>query len=177
MNKGSVLDTPLRFTRDDNMPVVVIYAPDGHRIVLSASAAMRSARELARAAKRAARRGDPAAVVSGHFNWLRNLPQRRWQSWRAGRPSFPLRAEVAVLLLPLATGIGTAVFIALTLLLGAATALHLIVWAPLAGLIAAVPLGWLGAILLIDHEELASRPPRGSRPRLVASDPALGGHK
>lgn len=166
------LDTPLKLAHGASERLVVIYSPKGERIVLSAAAALLSARELARAGRAAARHARQGAnVVPVHFNPLRRLPQRRWQAISLARKSQPLRWLVALLLLPVALAIASAgsFFVFLPILdaeltLGAGLLLALL------GVALAFPISWLIAPMVMSREERGCRPPPGSRPQLVTSN-------
>lgn len=169
-------DTPLRLARSADERVVVVYSPRGERIALSAAAAMLSARDLARAARLAARaRVRAASVVRVRFDNLRHLPQRHWQALRGRLRHQELRRTVAGLLLPLGIGIAAAlVLLSAIALLGAAAGLAAgLLLSPLIVALA-VLLSWIAAPWFMNRDEHVWRPPAGTRPKLVTSDGDAG---
>lgn len=169
-------DTPLKLAHGANERLVVVYSPKGERIVLSAAAALTSARVLMRAGQAAAREAERAGnVVAVRFDRLRRIPQRRWQTLRGVQRSQPLRWLVALMLLPVGLALGTAgAMFAAVALLSKETALGIGLFLPLVGLLLAVPLSWLIAPLAMSREERACRPLPGSRPQLVANNDFAG---
>lgn len=166
------LDTPLKLARGASERLVVLYSPKGERIVLSAAAALLSARELARAGRAAARHArDRANIVPVHFDPLRRLPQRRWQAIGLTRQSQPLRLLVALLLLPIGLAIASAgSVLAFLVIFDAPLTLGTMLLLQTLGAVLALPLSWLLAPLAMSSEERGCRPPPGSRPQLVASN-------
>lgn len=171
MSDFSVSDTPLRLGRSKEGRVVVVYTPSGERVMLSAAAAMLSARDLARAARVAARahRRD-GSIVRVRFDQVRHFPQRRWQAFRARLHQQGLRRLVAALLLPIGLSLSTPVIVwGAVAILGREAALALGLLLIAAAVLLALAISWIVAPLVMSRDELAVRPPLGSRPRLAAS--------
>jgi hypothetical protein len=134
---------------------------------MSPAAALLSARELARAARRARGQGRDN-VVCAHFP-ARRLLRRRWQSMRGWMREQGLRWLVALLLLPVAFATGMALTLALALAsLGDLATAWLYSLLPLGGIVLGLPIAWLFTPLLLGAHERETRPPPGSRPRLIA---------
>jgi len=97
--------------------------------------------------------------------------RRRWQAWRASLRLQPLRATLALTLLPALALMVSAVLAPFAFLpAGDVPPLLLGALVPVVGLALALPLAWLAAARLIGQQRSETRAPPGSRPRLAVSN-------
>lgn len=151
----------MRTARGHDGRTVVIYTPTGERIVLSASAARASARELAEAACLALECcATQNTVVQGQFGAHRRPVQRRWQAMLHALAVQRLRLVVAALLLPIAAALASVPALVGAILLGAEVAVELVLLlTTLTVLLLAAPIAWLIAPLVMSRDECrADRP-------------------
>ncbi|MDE2405891.1 MAG: hypothetical protein KGM17_14575 [Sphingomonadales bacterium] len=155
------LDTPLRSARSRCRRGIVLFAPDGTRLLLTREAALRSREALDRALAEPFE--PPAAVV------MLPRPRRPLHRLRQALRAAPsgCRLIVAMVLLPLLWVVASETLLGATLAaLPVPQTRALAPWEALLGLALALPLAWRLAPLLLSPEERRPRPVRG-RLRLV----------